>query len=117
MNDMGEILRDLSRKAASDAMRAVNTTMDLAAEEAGQAGMFLLAQKLSMCFTLGAAMTLCYMRTEEIEERPKDDILFVGLLNAALEYKERDEAVDLAQEWYSKIKGHRHGLPGGMRNA
>ena len=106
------IIKDLGKKAVSDAMRHTETACDLACDVAGKAGLFIIAQKLAMNFTIGAAMTLHSMRSGEIEKRPRDDVLCVALLNAALEHDvQQGEAIDLAQEWFAKIKGVRHDLP------
>lgn len=111
------ILGDLVKKATDDTLKALSTTVDLAGDTAGLAGVFLVVQKIGQSFMQGSALTLGAIRKVMKGQMPpdksktnEDDLLFVCLLAFTAKAGHKD-SIDLSMAMFHKLKGYRYDLP------
>lgn len=111
------ILADLVKKAGDDTLKAMSTTVDLAGDTAGLAGVFLVVQKVGQSFMQGSALTLGAIRKVMKGQTPPDktkleeeDLLFVCLLAFCAENGHKD-SMDRAMMMFHKLKGYKYDLP------
>lgn len=115
------ILGDLVSKAVSDTTKALRTTIDLASDTAGLAGLFLVVQKVMSSLMTGSALTLGAIRAQfdgrfltqkEDVKMDNDDLLFVALLAYTSESKStHKESLQAAAMMFTKITGRAYPLP------
>lgn len=107
--DLG-VLSDLTKKAAEDIRRVLNTPMELASEISGAIGMFGLLQKISSQLLVGSGLMFQAMRdgleraNEKIEN---DDLLWVCLMAYEAEKEDAD-----AEGFIGRVQGHFKRLTG-----
>lgn len=115
------VVKDLTNKGVSDVLTALKTTMVLAGETAGPAGIWVVSQRAMGAMLIGAAMSLYTMRTAlpppstEVEAKAagKDDLLYCALLAYVAESSPEKGAdyMTRAREMFKQITGRDFDIP------